>query len=357
MVRSEVCFLARWTGSEAGDGRATYAKALYQALKRRHARVDAWNPPPLGPAFGSITSIIWYDVMAPFIFLMLPRRLAPYRLVHAAFPEQGLWFPLVKTKKIVTVHDLNPFFEKGSSLKQVVWNLYARLVYSVAVRFADHLIAVSKQTKEELESIFHTPKRKMSVIEPGIGDIFVPERAVKDSEPLIGFVGKLTERKNAGFLFSSLRVLATLDSSRRWRLAIYGGDGTGVSNLKSMAKQHNIAERVSFNALVPGTEMPHVYNMFTVLVHPSMHEGFGFPILEAQRCGIPVITLAGSRIPEEVTKYALKVKSREEVAYLCCKLAQDRELYDKVSRQGFTHAAGFTWDRCAQKTARVYEEV
>ncbi len=342
--------------SHAGDGRAVYARGLYAALRENGVEVRIWDPPSLGRAFGSALSIIWYDIIAPFVFLILPSAYRRYRLIHAAFPEQGLWFPILKIRKVLTVHDLNPLLDKGSSLTQILWNLYARIIYSIAIGFADHIIAVSTQTKDELQSIAGVKEHRITVIAPGIADAFTPRPRTINLDPLIGFVGKLTERKNVGFLLDSLKTLTISDSSRRWRLAIYCGESVKVERPGSVAGRDS-DDRVTFHPFVPATEMPNVYTRFFVMIYPSKHEGFGFPILEAQRCGTPVIITEGSRIPDEVARYTLKAKSPLEAAHICIRLIENKELYDQTSREASVYAGTFSWQVQAREVENLYESL
>jgi len=315
------------------------------------------NPPYAGRAFGSIMSILWYDILAPFLILILFQRVRSYKIIHAAFPEQGIWFPLIKAKKIVTVHDLNPFIDKGSSLIQILWNLYARLVYYISIRFADHIISVSSQTKRELKSILNVSNNRITIVNPGVSGMYKMSPKKENHEPIIGFVGKLTERKRVTFLLATLKALNFLDAKRKWKLFIHCSDGFNMKKFKSLSEVFMLQERIQFNTYVPEEKMSQIYKCFDILIFPSSHEGFGFPILEAQRCGIPVITMVGAKIPEETSCYTLKAQDPEDIARICIQLIQDQDLYEKTSKAGYFHASKFTWDKCAKRIIELYRRL
>lgn len=179
----------------------------------------------------------------------------------------------------------------------------------------------------------------------------------ENHEPIIGFVGKLTERKRVTFLLATLKALNFLDAKRKWKLFIHCSDGFNMKKFKSLSEVFMLQERIQFNTYVPEEKMSQIYKCFDILIFPSSHEGFGFPILEAQRCGIPVITMVGAKIPEETSCYTLKAQDPEDIARICIQLIQDQDLYEKTSKAGYFHASKFTWDKCAKRIIELYRRL
>ena len=101
------------------------------------------------------------------------------------------------------------------------------------------------------------------------------------------------------------------------------------------------------------------YNVAKVFVYPSLYEGFGLPILEAQACGCPVITSNVSSMPEVAGESAILVDpyNVEEIASAIHKVSLDKNLRDNLIQKGFENCKRFSWQRCAEETLKVYEEV
>jgi glycosyltransferase involved in cell wall biosynthesis len=89
---------------------------------------------------------------------------------------------------------------------------------------------------------------------------------------------------------------------------------------------------------------------------PSDWEGFGLPILEAQRCGVPVITRNDARIPEEVSRCCVKAASVEDMAEQMARVITDTEYARGIARQALAYSSQFTWDRTVKETIGVYEK-
>ncbi len=94
-------------------------------------------------------------------------------------------------------------------------------------------------------------------------------------------------------------------------------------------------------------------------MYVSLYEGFGLPPLEAMACGTPVLTSNVTSIPEVVGDAALTVNPYdvEAIAHGIKRLVEDGELRAKLSRRGIARAKMFTWDKTAELTWRVLEEV
>jgi len=102
------------------------------------------------------------------------------------------------------------------------------------------------------------------------------------------------------------------------------------------------------------------YTAADALVFPSLLEGFGLPLLEAFRCGCPVVAANTSSIPEVTGDAAALVDDAldpEELAAAITRVLEDRAWRDQLAQRGLSRAAGFTWRLAAERTAAVYEHV
>jgi glycosyltransferase involved in cell wall biosynthesis len=105
--------------------------------------------------------------------------------------------------------------------------------------------------------------------------------------------------------------------------------------------------------------LPVLYAASTVVIYPSLFEGFGLPVVEALACGAPVITSNTSSLPEVGGDAALLVDplSIDSIADAIARLWSDETTRAQMSRRGVLHAANYSWERTARETAEVYERV
>jgi glycosyltransferase involved in cell wall biosynthesis len=106
-------------------------------------------------------------------------------------------------------------------------------------------------------------------------------------------------------------------------------------------------------------ELVTLYNLASVVVLPSLYEGFGFPALEAMACGAPVVVSDRGSLPEIVGDAALIVEAENDESFASAmeNVLIDSEVRNRLIERGMSRAAGFTWEEAARKTAQVYEEL
>jgi glycosyltransferase involved in cell wall biosynthesis len=114
---------------------------------------------------------------------------------------------------------------------------------------------------------------------------------------------------------------------------------------------------VEFHGPAPDTDLVDVYNSLDAYVVPSEWEGFGLPILEAQRCAIPVVIRGDAHIPEEVGRHCLKATSAQHMADILYEILTDDTLRERVATTGLEYSKRFTWEKTLKETISVYKEV
>lgn len=102
-----------------------------------------------------------------------------------------------------------------------------------------------------------------------------------------------------------------------------------------------------------------IYNHALCLLYPSICEGFGVPIIEAQRAGCPVISTNYTSIPEVAGKGAILLNevSEHSIAEMLTLIKQDSTVVSDLKEEGFRNSQRFSWDKCFEQTKQVYKEV
>jgi glycosyltransferase involved in cell wall biosynthesis len=262
---------------------------------------------------------------------------------------------------VVTIHDLS--FIRFPVLFRPANRLYLTVLTRLSARRARRLIAVSAHAAAESVRWLGVPKERVDVVYHGVESAFRPlsgevvaafrqRRGLP--ERFVLFVGTLEPRKNLVRLVDAFA--RTRDSAVKLILA--GGRGWLYDDLFAQVEALGIDDRVIFPGYVPSEDLPFWYNAATVMAYPSLYEGFGLPVIEAQACGTPVLTSNVSSLPEAAGDAAVQADPYdvEALAAGLDWLLSDGDLRRELRERGLVHAARFRWDHTAQETARVYRQ-
>lgn len=244
---------------------------------------------------------------------------------------------------ITTVHDF--IYEQGNpTWKQ---KLRIRLNYN-AIRKSDAVVCISENTKKDLfKYLPEIDQSKVHVIYNGVSQDYYPlgEIPYPEYRSYVLFVGGRQGYKNFDFL---VKALEKVD----YKLLICG---VPFTNKEKSLLDRFIPNRYKLIEYPSNNDLNKIYNSVDCLVYPSSYEGFGLPVLEAQRAGCPVIALAASSIPEIVGNYPLLIPILKE-PYLIDALAKikDPEIRAKVIDSGFQAANRFSWRKMAEEYLNLY---
>jgi glycosyltransferase involved in cell wall biosynthesis len=268
--------------------------------------------------------------------------------------------PLFSTcPTVITIHDLS--FIRLPHLFRPFNRLYLAVMTRLSARRARRLIAVSAHTAAESVKLLGVPMERIDVIYHGVDPIFRPLpdgeiRAFRQKQGLpdrfVLCVGTLEPRKNHTRLVEAFARIYDGKS----KLVLVGGKGWLYDELFAKVKALGLDEAVIFQGYAMNEDLPLWYNAATVFAYPSLYEGFGMPILEAQACGTAVMTSTIPPLPETAGDAALLADPHdvEEMAAHLNQLLTDESLRSDLEERGLAQARRFTWTRTAQETARTY---
>ena len=177
--------------------------------------------------------------------------------------------------------------------------------------------------------------------------------------PFVLYVGDLQPRKNHIGLIEAFSRLIKTKPQLPHRLIITGQDTWFGGRVREAAKNSGVGDRISFTGFVSDEDLLRLYNACDCFVFPSLYEGFGIPILEAMACGRAVACANTSAMPEVADGAGLLFdpSQPDEIARAIRDILIDGELRSRMERLGLQRAAGFSWQKSAQLTLQVYEQV
>ena len=267
-------------------------------------------------------------------------------------------------KKVMVMHNV----EYHTIPKVYDWKMYTRwfLLEKVILPAADRVISISQIMTRDFQRTVKYPIENVRTIYHGVNDRF---RILKDVEKLreakeeyclpdqfILFVGHLYPQKNFSVLAKAFSRLA---KEIPHDLVVAGRPRWKYEQDFQMMKELGILDRIHILHIVPNQDLPAIYNQAACLVYPSLYESFGLVQLEAMASGCPVIGANSGAIPEVTGGAALLFEPHdaEQLAQHIRQVVTDQELRQRYVEKGLLRAREFTWERSANETLQVLEEV
>ncbi|MBZ0292585.1 MAG: glycosyltransferase family 4 protein [Anaerolineae bacterium] len=266
---------------------------------------------------------------------------------------------------IITIHDLNflhyPQFLTAESRR------YYNDQIERAVQQADHILADSEATKQDLVNMLAVPAEKITVHMLGVDESFrplplddlVPVRQQLDlPDAYVLFLGTFEPRKNVKGLLDAYRLLRN-EFPQAPPLVLAGTRGWLFDETMAHVDALKLAPHVLWRENISQKDLPALYNMASVLVLPSFYEGFGFPALEAMACGTVPVVSNRSSLPEVVGDVGLQVNPDNpvELAKALQHALSDQDWRMTMQQAGLARAATFTWERTAHIALSAYQRL
>jgi len=333
-----------------GIGR--YSKELVKRLSNKGVEVIPICVKPLDMPFGYK---IDHLVRLPYYTLS---KIKSVDLIHATSPVAAISFPFIKKPKIVTYHDLSRILWNKSNT-QFCQKISTFVAYKISSKYCSIAIANSAQTKNEIITYLKIPEKKTRTIVIGADEKFQPIKINKKNDYYtIGYVGALIPRKRVDYLIRSFRYLRDKHPEIKVKLEIYGhGEANEYNKLVKLSNILNLCEHVEFKGFAPEDKIVEIYNSFDVFVIPSEMEGFSTPILEAKRCGVPVIVRKDSHIPIETKSGCIVVKSEKDMADKIYNVLTDLNLRKDIVDNGLRNSQAYTLEKTIEETLALYRQL
>jgi len=266
------------------------------------------------------------------------------------FGTSQLEASLIGASRVVTVHDAIPLLTRSHHPRQ--YHFYKR-VLGPALRRAAAVIVPSRATRASLEEHYGLGSEKIRVIPHGVA---VPVRKEapdpRSASPFVLCLGRVSALKNVDALVSAFQLVA---GDVPERLVIAGRRDSGQDD----GPRPSTDGRVVFLGGVGEAEKLDLLDCASVLVCPTLHEGFGFIPLEAMARGCPVIVSRVGSLPEVCGDAAWYVDPRDpsDIAAAIRRVLTDEPLRRRQIERGLQRVKAFSWATSAREHVRVFEAV
>ncbi len=275
---------------------------------------------------------------------------------------------LYQRPSIVTIHDLTLHFFPGQKMKAFWQRLAYEWTIKNVTKKARKIIAVSANTKQDLEKILHLPPSRIEVIYEGIGQEFKPQtdpdkiartkEKYQITQPFLLYTGVWRDHKNLQGLLHAFKSLRETYQSPL-QLVITGKTQNPYSEeIFAAAAPLTSTNHILFPGHLPEEDLITLLSAAAAYVFPSFYEGFGLPPLEAMACGTPAVVSNTSCIPEICDKAAIYFDpyDSDDMAQKIHQILTDEPLRERQIALGLKHVQQFSWSKMCRQIHQLYLE-
>jgi glycosyltransferase involved in cell wall biosynthesis len=339
-------------------------KAMFELLRYSGGRDDLRfvifgdepKAPVHRPEHAGISSHIWEVTGHRFRAweqIGLPRAAARLEcdLLHCT----GTWCPYWQpVPTVVTVHDTLPWIEEGDGV-------YLNRILPAAYRRAKAIITISERSKRDVLERWPDLAGKLTVVRHGIRPAYFAEQCAPLDQrlveagvrrPYLLYVGGEVARKRLEW---AVDVWTALDDGRI-NLVVCGLEARSIAAWRERVREDLRARFICLD-FVPEDSLPSLYARAEAVLYPTTYEGFGFPALEAQAVGVPVLMSEVGSLGELAGPGAILLPLNDLSAWVdtCRRILSGDRIIDADSARAW--ATGFGWEQAAARTADVYDAV
>lgn len=333
-------------------GMAVYLKSLIGQLnvidkENKYILLDD-NPSARKGFKKSAWTIVWEHV---WLQLYIPYYIWKQKIQVLYFPNPPISF-LILTPSILTIPDVS--FMYDSSLPG--WTRkYLYLMYLLSAHKAQKITTLSQNSKNDIVRFFKVNPQKIYITplaapdEVALQSLTTPRK----KKYILIVPGTFIKRKNIEDVVMAFKRLPLQLRTAHSLLIVGHAQGEGFDYIKKFIQAEGLAEKVVYTGRVSNQELSTLYSQAELFVCSSLYEGFGLTILEAMKCGAPVISYNNSSLPEVVGDAGVLVNDVESLALAMKELLESSALRSKWRKLGLLQAKKFTWDHTAREFLQV----
>lgn len=292
-----------------------------------------------------VLNFAWHRLEWPPVEWLAPAA----HVVHSAHP---LLIPSRGAARIVTIYDLH-FLDRPEQTAAEIRRDYPALA-AIHARQADGIVVISKHTQLEVSNRFGIPVERITICYPGRPDW--PQRREPPARGPILFVGTTDPRKNLARLVEAYAELVqrTADVPD----LVIAGTIRNPADVPPTAgsADDRVRRRITFTGYVTDEERQRLYREASMLVLPSLTEGFGITALEAMTVGVPVVASNRGALPEVVGDAGVLVdpENVSDISNALEQVLSDSGMRRSMTERGLRQAQRFSWSESAERLYEAY---
>jgi len=256
----------------------------------------------------------------------------------------------LKTKLIVTVHDIFHLVDKDSS---VLKRIYSRILFNIIKNNASKILTVSNFTKKQIIDYLNVDESSIKVVYNGVSSSFRSKKNINKEKYLL-YVGNIKKHKNINFLINVFNNLNEKDL----KLYIVGNYSKLKYPDKDVINAINNSDNIVLKDEVDAELLVEYYSNAELFIFPSLYEGFGLPPLEAMACGCPVLASNQASIPEVCSDGAEYFNPYDEsdLLFKIKELLNDVNKREKMIKNGYNNIKQFSWIDKSHKIVDLFKK-
>ncbi len=305
------------------------------------------------PTRHPVLYVIWFE-------FAMKKALAKYQ-INLFWSPDGFCNLRTNIPQIITIHDIN-FEHNPKDLPFLVSN-YFRYYFPKFAKKAKKIITVSNYSKQDIVSTYKIDEAKVTVVYNGANEQYEPieyhqQQQIRDEftngNPFFLFVGSLHPRKNVQRLIDAFEIISSKNS--QIRLVIVGSSMWKENNLKIA---QNILNKVIFTGHLETGKLTKLMASAKVLTYVPYFEGFGIPLVEAMKCGTPILAANATCLPEVAENAAIYCNPFDvkDIANGMYRMLSEPLLCNELSKLGLEQSKKYHWDNAADLVWKEIEQL
>lgn len=292
------------------------------------------------------------------------------------FPTIYSYVPVIsRAKKIVMIHDVIAETYPRLTLPKLSSRLFWRTKVGLGRRQADAIVTVSDYSQRGIMRRFNLTREQVFVVGEASDPVFrviakpqltpnLQSLGINATDRLAVYVGGFSPHKNLEPLVTTFAKLASQQTLSDIRLVMVGENKKEVfhsyfGSISRLVDKLAIRDKVVFTGYLTDEDLAVLLNLSTVLVLPSLIEGFGLPAVEAAACGCPVIATAASPLPNLLGRGGIYIDPAkpEQMENALARVFESGSLRRRMREAGIQAASQLTWEAAATQMKNLIERI
>ena len=258
---------------------------------------------------------------------------------------------------VVTIHGLE--YEHCPESYSLYSRWFHRFFIKKSCKWAKKIIAISENTKNDLIEVYGIDAKKIEKVYNGFTEIVNTKKTFKKrKKKYLLFLGRIEQRKNIERIVKAFEILKA-SKVYDGQLVLAGKAGHGFQKIKKTIDEIEFSKDVIMKGYVNDEERCSLIKNADIFLFPSLSEGFGLPILEAQSVKTPVITSDKGPMDEVAGDKNLLVNPYEveSIVKVSKDILNNSQKSKKIVENGLKNIERFSWEKCGKETSEILKKI